>query len=83
MMIFLSGFILGRREGLLVGAMSGFIFCFFNPLGASALPLLTVQLIYYSLVGFMGAIIRGFLNRKDYFKPNEDLFVFKVIFILG
>ena len=31
LMIFLSGFILGKKEGLIVGAFSSFIFCFLNP----------------------------------------------------
>ncbi len=83
MMIFLSGFILGKRDGLIIGVMSGFIFCFFNPYGASALPLLTVQLIYYSLVGLMGALIRGFLKTKSFFKPDDDLYVFPILAIFG
>ena len=47
--IFLSGFILGRREEMLVGFLSSLIFCFFNPIGASPLPLLAFQLILQQL----------------------------------
>ena len=83
MMIFLSGFILGKRDGFIIGIMSGFIFCFFNPYGASALPLLTVQLLYYSLVGLIGASIRGVLRTKTFFKPDDDLYVFPILFIFG
>ena len=83
MMIFLSGFILGKRDGLIIGAMSGFLFCFFNPYGASALPLLTVQLVYYSLVGLMGALIRYLLRNKSFFKPEDDLYVFPILLIFG
>ena len=82
-MIFLSGFILGKRDGLIIGMMSGFIFCFFNPYGATALPLLTVQIIYYSLVGLMGAVIRGFLKNKSFFKPEDDLYVLPIMLIFG
>ena len=83
MMIFLSGFIFGKRDGTLIGAMSGFIFCFFNPLGATALPLLTYQILHYSLVGFLGALTAGFMHKRDFFKPREDLYVFPVLLILG
>jgi hypothetical protein len=83
MMIFLSGFILGKRDGLIVGIMSGFIFCFFNPLGASPLPLFSVQLIYYSLVGLLGAILRSFLRTKEFFNPEDDLYVFPILLVFG
>jgi len=83
MMIFLSGFILGKKDGLLIGLMSGFIFCFFNPYGASAIPLLTVQLIYYSLVGLLGAFTKSFLSGKRFFKPHEDLYVIQILIIFG
>ncbi|MHA1488314.1 MAG: ECF transporter S component [Promethearchaeota archaeon] len=81
--IFLSGFILGKKDGAIVGVMSSFIFCFFNPLGASPLPLLSFQLGYYSLVGLMGAISSNYLNKKDFFKPKDDLYVFPVILVFG
>lgn len=81
--IFLSGFILGKRDGMIVGFLSSFIFCFFNPLGASPLPLLTYQLFHYAMVGVSGGIMSAFLNDKKFFKPNEDLYTFKVMIILG
>ena len=83
MMIFLSGFILGKKEGTLVGAFSSIIFCFFNPMGNSLLLLFSVQLPYYSLVGLIGALTRSYLERKSFFKPNEDLYVFPVLIIFG
>jgi len=81
--IFLSGFILGKRDGIVVGCFSSLIFCFFNPIGASPLPLLTFQLFHYSLTGFLGALTRDYLKRKTFFKPDEDMFVLPVMVIFG
>ncbi len=81
--IFLSGFILGKRDGIIVGFFSSLIFCFFNPIGASPLPLLTFQLFHYSLTGFLGALTRDYLKRKTFFKPDEDMFVLPVMVLFG
>ena len=83
LMIFLSGFIIGKKEGTLVGAFSSFIFCFFNPMGASSFLLLTVQLIYYSSVGFIGGFTNNLLKNRKFFKPREDLYVYPVLIIFG
>lgn len=81
--IFLSGFILGKRDGVIVGLMSSFIFCYFNPFGASPLPLLGFQLLFYAFDGFVGAISSDYVKQKKFFKPNEDLYRFWVIFFFG
>ena len=81
--IFLSGFILGKRDGMIVGISSSFIFCFFNPLGASPLPLLAFQLTYYTLVGLLGAIAHQLLREKTFFTPDEDLYKTPVVVIFG
>ncbi|MFX0104537.1 MAG: ECF transporter S component [Candidatus Hodarchaeota archaeon] len=81
--IFLSGFILGKRDGIIVGFLSSFIFCFFNPLGASPLPLLTFQLIHYSMTGLIGALTNSYLKKKNFFNPKEDLYIFSVLIIFG
>ena len=83
LMIFLSGFVLGRKYGLIVGFFSSLIFTLFNPLGPSPIPLLTVQLIYYSIVGFLGGFAKNFMLKKDYFKPKQDLYVFKILVIFA
>jgi len=83
LMIFLSGFILGKKEGFTVGLLSSSIFTFFNPLGASPVPLFVYQIIHYSLTGLAGSVTRNFLNTKRYFKPKEDLYVFPIILIFG
>ena len=81
--IFLSGFILGKRDGIIVGFLSSFIFCFFNPFGASPLPLLTFQLAHYSLTGLFGALTSNFLKKTKYFEPNEDLYNINIMAIFG
>ena len=48
MMIFLSGFIMSKKEGAIIGLLSSFIFTFFNPLGTSPPPLFIYQVIHYS-----------------------------------
>lgn len=83
LMIFLSGFIVGKIEGVLVGGLSSFIFCFFNPMGTSTFPLLIVQLIYYSSVGLIGALTKDLLKNRSFFKPMEDLYVYPVLIIFG
>ena len=79
LMIFLSGFILGKRDGAIVGAFSSFIFVFFNPYGVSPLPLFAYQIGHYCLVGILGGITSNYLNKKDFFKPEEDLYVSRVL----
>ena len=83
LMIFLSGFILGKRDGAVVGLMSSFIFVFFNPYGISPLPLFAYQLAHYSLVGILGGLSHGYLNKKEFFKPEEDLYLFPVILMFA
>ena len=85
LMIFLSGFILGKKEGMVIGFFSSFIFCGFNPLGTSIiiLPLFIYQLIHYSMTGVLGGLTRDFLRNKEYFKPTEDLYVFRIMVLFG
>lgn len=83
LMIFLAGFILGKRDGIVVGLMSSFIFVFFNPYGVSPLPLFSYQLAHYSLVGLCGGLTHGYLRKKEFFKPTEDLYVFPVILVFA
>jgi uncharacterized membrane protein len=81
--IFMSGFVLSKRDGLLTGLLSSAIFTFYNPLGPSPPPLFIYQLIHYSLTGYFGGITKEFLSKKKFFKPKEDLYVFQVLIIFG
>jgi hypothetical protein len=86
--IFLSGFILGNQWktvwlGMIVGLLSSIIFTFFNPLGASPPLLYLYQVFHYSCTGLSGGLVRQFLNGKKYFKPEEDLYNYRVIVLFG
>ena len=83
LMIFLSGFIMGKKEGAIIGLLSASIFTFFNPLGPSPPPLFIYQLIHYSLTGISGGLTKNFMLNRKFFKPNEDLYVFQVMVIFG
>ncbi|MHA1723921.1 MAG: hypothetical protein ACTSXH_03655 [Promethearchaeota archaeon] len=83
LMIFLSGFIIGKKDGAIVGLMSSVVFVFFNPYGASPLPLFCYQVIHYSLTGFTGGFAFDFLKSKPYFKPNNDLYTLPMMIIFG
>jgi len=81
--IFLSGFILGKRDGMIIGFLSSLIFCFFNPLGPSPLPLLAFQIIHYSITGLLGALLSDLLQRKRTFKVDDDLYKVSVMAIFA
>ena len=83
LMIFLSGFIMGKKEGAIIGLLSASIFTFFNPLGPSPPPLFIYQLIHYSLTGISGGLTKNFMLNRKFFKPKEDLYVFQVMVIFG
>jgi len=83
LMIFLGGFILGKRDGLIIGLLSSFIFVFFNPWGTSQLPLFTYQITHYSLTGFLGGVMQTYLKKNDSFKPKEDLYTLRLMIFFG
>jgi len=83
LMIFLSGFVLNKRYGALIGLLSSIIFTFFNPLGPSPPPLFVYQLIHYSLTGISGGLTKDFMQNREFFKPKEDLYVYQVMVIFG
>ena len=85
MMIFLSGFIMSKKDGALIGFLSAFIFYSFNPWGTSILipSLFIYLLIHYSMTGALGGLAKDFLRKKEYFKPTEDLYIFRIMFLFG
>jgi len=83
LMIFLSGFIMSKKEGAIIGLLSASIFTFFNPLGPSPPPLFIYQLIHYSLTGLSGGLTKNFMQNRTFFKPKEDLYVYQVMVIFG
>ncbi|MBY8979440.1 MAG: hypothetical protein KGD72_03535 [Candidatus Lokiarchaeota archaeon] len=83
LMIFLSGFIMSKKEGAIIGLLSASIFTFFNPLGPSPPPLFIYQLIHYSLTGISGGLTKNFMLNRKFFQPKEDLYVYQVMVIFG
>jgi len=81
--IFLSGFILGKRDGMIVGFFSSLIFTLFNPIGTSPLPLLAFQLFYYAITGLVGALTKIFLIRRKFYSLDGDLYKIPIILIFG
>ena len=83
LMIFLSGFMMSKKEGAIIGLSSALIFTFFNPYGPSPPPLFVYQLIHYSTTGVLGGLTKDFLRSKEYFKPTEDLYIFRIMVLFG
>ncbi len=83
LMIFLSGFMMSKKEGAIIGLSSALIFTFFNPYGPSPPPLFVYQLIHYSTTGVLGGLTKDFLRNKEYFKPTEDLYIFRIMLLFG
>jgi len=81
--IFFSGFILGKRDGMIVGFLSSFIFCFFNPFGSSPLPLLIFQLTHYSITGLLGGLTSNLVQKKKIFKYEGDFYKFSLLVLFG
>ena len=65
--IFLSGLTLGIRWGILVGAVSEFIFSAMNPLGSGLIfpPLMAVQIISMISVGLTGGLLKPIFFKKN------------------
>lgn len=67
--IFVAGYLLGPRRGIVVGATAEFIFGLIHPLGASAPPLLIAQVFSMAVVGFVG----GLVGRRRRMPVNAPL----------
>jgi hypothetical protein len=55
--VFVSGYLLGWRLGMVVGSVSIALHSLFNPLGAALPPLLGSQVAAFAMVGLAGASI--------------------------
>lgn len=83
LMIFLSGFMMSKKEGAIIGFLSALIFTILNPYGPSPPLLFLYQLIHYSTTGVLGGLTKDFLRNKKYFKPTEDLYIFRIMLLFG
>ncbi len=55
--VFISGFLLGRRTGSLVGIAAMTFYSLFNPMGASLPPLMLAQIVSFGSIGFAGGLL--------------------------
>lgn len=62
--VFVAGYLLGGRLGVVVGAVSIAAHSLFNPMGAALPPLLIAQIIGFAIVGFAGTIGRLIVARR-------------------
>lgn len=76
--IFVAGYLLGPRQGFVVGTLAEFIFGLIHPLGASAPPLLIVQVISMAVVGYAGGIV-----GQWQYKPNNVTLRILMFAVLG
>lgn len=83
LIVFLSGFLMGKRDGLIVGLASALIYFGLNPIGFPPVGIYLFQVIFYALEGLSGGLVQNYLKNKDYFKPKENLYVPLVMIIFG
>ena len=81
--VFLSGFIMGKRDGLIIGLVSSLVYFGLNPFGFPPIGIYVFQVMFYAITGFLGALIQNFFQNKDYFKPKENLYILVIMIILG
>jgi len=62
--IFLSGFVLGAKCGLVIGAMAMFLFSSFNMFGPPSPPLLVAQILSMMLTGLSGGLLQNFFKPR-------------------
>jgi thiamine transporter ThiT len=63
--IFLSGYFLGLKEGILVGVLTEGIYSLLSPFGLAAPPLFLAQLISMGFAGFAGALFRKHQSANE------------------
>ena len=65
--IFLSGMLLGRMRGAIVGVTAEFIYSALNPMGTAFPPLMAAQIITMGIVGFAGGLTAALVKERVYF----------------
>lgn len=76
--VFVSGFLLGPKFGMGIGAASVVLFSVFNPLGAALPPLLLGQMIGQAVVGFLGGV-----SGPRIVRANKEWTTFAAVGALG
>ncbi|MBD3288533.1 ECF transporter S component [candidate division KSB1 bacterium] len=62
--IFLAGYLLGMKKGIIVGVIAEFLFSLLNPMGMAAPPLLLAQVLSMGIVGAVGGFIYTISHQK-------------------
>ena len=65
--IFLSGMLLRRMRGLIVGITAEFIYSALNPMGMAFPPLMAAQVITMGMVGYAGGLTAALVKERVYF----------------
>lgn len=72
--IFLSGLLLGAKNGLLVGLIAQSLYSTLNPYGISPPPLFVAQILIQMLVGFVGGKFQTFTGPDRSFRVTAFAF---------
>jgi len=83
LMLFFCGFSFGKKNGISISIISVTIFVFLNPMGASHALLFSAQLTLYSILSLLGFLVCKYLRNKEYFKPDLDLYVLKILILFA
>ncbi|MFX0102665.1 MAG: ECF transporter S component [Candidatus Hodarchaeota archaeon] len=74
MLVFLGGLLFGKYAGTSIGFISTIIYRLFNIYGASDPALLIIQLISYSILGFLGGVLKKTHLRQDINSKSQLIF---------
>ncbi len=83
--VFISGYLMGIKEGVIVGFLTEILYSLFNPLGAAAPPLLIAQVISVCFTGYLGGILgsrKHPTNRVQYIRLGFAGFLSTAIFAI-
>jgi len=83
--IFISGYLLGIKEGIVVGLLTESLYSLLNPFGMAAPPLFIAQILSMAMAGFMGAVVAKQKSQKRiiyYLKLGLAGFLATAIFAL-
>jgi len=70
--VFIAGYLLGIKEGLLVGLLAESIYSLFNPYGVAAPPLFIAQVVSMAFTGILG----GMCGKRNMRLRKIDLIIF-------
>jgi len=65
LIVFFSGYLLGKYGGLLTGITASLLITLFNPYGLPLLPMIAAQVSGYAIVGLIGGMISTLLDSLN------------------